>query len=246
MNGVLKQLKGTLQSNCRAISLIKGFEETTGALDLISDRIKNTLNVDCCTLMGANLANEVALEQFSEATIGYDEVEAARCWKALIERPYFPCSLVGDRRGVELCGGLKNVIALAAGMVDGLGMGDNTRAAIIRRGLLEIKALALLMHPGMLEQCWWESCGIADLITTCLGGRNRLVAMQYTRSYPHRTMAELEAELLRGQKLQGPSACQQAMHYIVAHDKLNEFPLIRTIHRIIFQGLPPNHILLDI
>ncbi|XP_073147944.1 glycerol-3-phosphate dehydrogenase [NAD(+)]-like isoform X3 [Henckelia pumila] len=87
-------------------------------------------------------------------------------------------SPVQDMEGVELCGTLKNVVAIAAGFVDGLKMGNNTK-----------------------DSTFFESCGVADLITTCLGGRNRKCADAFARNGGKRSFDELEAEMLQGQKL---------------------------------------------
>ncbi|XWS32699.1 hypothetical protein CRYUN_Cryun22dG0012400 [Craigia yunnanensis] len=79
---------------------------------------------------------------------------------------------VQDVEGVELCGTLKNVVAMAADMlcsfVDGLDMGNNTKAAIMRIGLREMRALSKLLFSSVRDSTFFESCGVADFITTCL------------------------------------------------------------------------------
>lgn len=79
--------------------------------------IESALNIDVSVLMGANIANEVALEQFCESTIGYKNNQNAELFKKLFNTRYFRISLVEDIVGVELCGALKNVVACAAGFV---------------------------------------------------------------------------------------------------------------------------------
>ena len=174
---ICEKLKGKLDPRARAISLIKGVDTSkNGGLVLISDIIKTRLNIDCSVLMGANIANEVALERFCEATIGYRVNENGAIFKKLFHTAYFRISTVNDIAGVELSGALKNIVAVGAGFVDGLKWGDNTKAAVIRIGLMEMINFSKTFYEGIRDETFLESCGIADLITTCNAGRNRRLA----------------------------------------------------------------------
>ncbi|XP_058210795.1 glycerol-3-phosphate dehydrogenase [NAD(+)]-like [Rhododendron vialii] len=124
---------------------------------------------------------QIAVEKFSEATVGYREnKKIAEKWVRLFSTPYFMASACQDVEGVELCGTLKNVVVIAAGFVDGLEMGNNTKAAIMRMGLGEMKAFSQLLFSKK-DSTFLESCDVADLITTCLGGRNRKCADAFAR-----------------------------------------------------------------
>ena len=144
--------------------------------------VKDLLNIECCVLMGANLANEVACENFCEATIGIKNLEKGALLKEALQTPYFRIVVAKDAEVVEICGALKNIVAVGAGFCDGLTYGDNTKAAVIRLGLMEMIKFAEVFYPGHNIRVFLESCGVADLVTTCYGGRNRKVAEQFARS----------------------------------------------------------------
>ncbi|CAN1153698.1 Glycerol-3-phosphate dehydrogenase [NAD(+)] [Linum perenne] len=243
MDGICKSLVGKVKQGAEAISLIKGMEVKMEGPCMISSLISKQLDVNCCVLMGANIANEIAVEKFSEATVGYRENrEAAEKWVQLFSTPYFMVAAVQDVEGVELCGTLKNVVALAAGFVDGLDMGSNTKAAIMRIGLREMMAFCKRLFPTVKDDTFFESCGVADLITTCLGGRNRKVAEAFAKSGGKRSFDELEAEMLQGQKLQGVSTAREVYEVLSNRGWLEMFPLLSTVHEISSGCLPPSAI----
>jgi len=135
-------------------------------------------DVDMSVLMGANVANEVAKGDFAEATIGCTDTAIGDKWVQLFNTADFKVDAVPDVAGAELCGALKNVVALGAGFSDGLGFGGNTKAAIIRIGLKEMQKFCEKFYGDrkIQQATFLESCGVADLITTCFGGRNRKCA----------------------------------------------------------------------
>lgn len=112
---------------------LQGMRVRSDGPQLVSQMITKYLNIDCSVLMGANIAGDIGREQLSEAVIGYTNLEHAKLLKKLFETKYFVVNLLPDVAGAEMCGTLKNIVALAAGMVDGLGLGPNSKATIMRQ-----------------------------------------------------------------------------------------------------------------
>ncbi|KAK9733079.1 hypothetical protein RND81_04G042000 [Saponaria officinalis] len=243
VESICKRLVGKTRADVKAISLIKGMEVKPEGPSMISSIISKHLGCDCCVLMGANIADEIAKENFSEATIGYkDNKIVADLWTRLFTTPYFAVTPVQDVEGVEICGTLKNVVAIGAGFVDGLNMGNNTKAAIMRIGLSEMRAFSKRLFPSVKDDTFFESCGVADLITTCFGGRNVKVAKAFAKYEGKRSFKELEAEMLHGQKLQGVLTAKEVYEVLRSKRWLDSFPLFKTIHEICIGSKPVSSI----
>ncbi|KAK9474705.1 NAD-dependent glycerol-3-phosphate dehydrogenase N-terminus-domain-containing protein [Dipodascopsis tothii] len=242
LKGICAQLKDTVTPNMRAVSCIKGVELSADGISLISEYIYNELGIFCGALSGANLAPEVAQEKFSETTIAYTpspgDAITTDIVRTLFHRPYFHVSVVNDVIGVSLCGALKNIVALASGFVDGMGWGDNAKAAVIRRGLLEMRHFGTVFFPSCENATFTEeSCGVADVITSCNGGRNHRIAAAMMKT--GKPIYELEAEMLNGQKAQGVSTAEEVHEFLERRDKLAEFPLFTAVYDVLFKGLDP-------
>ncbi|XP_046453440.1 glycerol-3-phosphate dehydrogenase [NAD(+)], cytoplasmic-like [Daphnia pulex] len=235
---ICEQLVGNIKATAFGLSLIKGFLPVPGGgIELISHAINKKLNIPIAVLMGANLAPEVADEKFCETTIGAASLENGNVLRDIIQTEYFRVVVVNDVEAVEMCGALKNIVACGAGFVDGLGYGDNTKAAVIRLGLMEMIKFAELFYPGSKLSTFFESCGVADLITTCYGGRNRRVSEAFVKS--KKSIAELEKEMLNGQQLQGPATAEEVNFMLKAKGIEDKFPLFTAIHRICLGELSP-------
>ncbi|KAG9019349.1 glycerol-3-phosphate dehydrogenase [Tulasnella sp. 427] len=264
LNSVLEEMKGHVEEGARAVTLIKGVDVHDGKISTFASLISKELGISCSALSGANIANEVAADKYSESTLGVPSSEAhngnvddhpeAKLWKPLFETPTFRIQVVEDVDGVSLCGALKNVVAMAAGFVDGLGWGDNSKgagtshrtAAIMRIGMLEIHDFCLEFFPGTKSTTFLvESCGVADIMTSCMGGRNRRVAMEMVKT--KKSFQELEKELLNGQKLQGALTALEVHQFLDAQGvgnikRKNKYPLFENVWNICFNGIAPEKI----
>ncbi|KAK9722094.1 glycerol-3-phosphate dehydrogenase [Basidiobolus ranarum] len=240
LNGICKTLLGNIRPDAKAISLIKGLDASSTGLRLFSQAIAESLNIEVSVLSGANIANEVAEGYFCETTIGSNRSEDGEVFYKLFNTPTFRVTVVDDVAGVEICGALKNIVAVGAGIIDGLKLGENTKAAIMRIGLMEMKQFACTFWTGVREETFYESCGVADLITTCAGGRNRKVSEAHVIT--GKSFDELEREMLNGQKLQGTLAAHEVHEYLKAKNMTEEFPLFTGIYQIVYENAAPSTI----
>ena len=152
---------------------------------------------------------------------------------------YFRVYSATDVLGVELAGALKNVIALAAGMLEGLGMGHNTRAALITRGMTEIARLGSRL--GGRPETFAGLAGAGDLILTCTGAlsRNRSVGIEIGRGL------RLE-EVLSGMRMvaEGVATTRAAAALAALHAV--EMPITAKVHEVLFEGRPPRDAVTDL
>lgn len=240
-------IKPVIKKTALGVSFIKGVFCSADGIELISDRIKSLLDIPVSVVMGANVANEIAQGKFAEATLGFDSsavgLEDVKTMQRIFSLPTLPITPVNDVVGVEISGALKNVVALAAGFVDGLDLGSNTKSAILRLGMIEIQKFAFEFFAGrgVRADTFWQSSGFADLITTCYAGRNRKCAEMFVRS--GKDWDYIEKCQLNGQKLQGHLTCAEIFEFLRGRGKLEEYKLFHQIYRISFEenGAPRAH-----
>ncbi|WFD40819.1 glycerol-3-phosphate dehydrogenase (NAD(+)) [Malassezia japonica] len=237
---VCKSLKGNISPKAHAISMIKGVDVRDNKISIFADVIQEALGIPCAALSGANIANEaVARDKFSETTVGYrpNQRELALSYVKLFDTNNFRVGMIDDVAGVSLCGALKNVVAIGAGFCDGLGWGDNAKAAIMRIGLMEMKKFSLEFFQNVKPETFTET-------SAGFGGRNRKCAEAFVKT--GKPFSVLEAELLNGQKLQGTETAREVYQYLSSRNRVDAYPLFRTIYKISFEGMPPAQLTSDL
>jgi glycerol-3-phosphate dehydrogenase (NAD+) len=243
VQGLCRKMQMHVKPTSHAISLIKGMyvNPETGP-QLITSMIRKMLSIECSVLMGANIATEIAPNGLCESTIASHNVEHGNTFKCLFDTPFFSVNVIADVEGAELAGTLKNIVAIAAGFSDGCQLGENAKAAILRQGLLEMRQFAKAMFPTVRDETFYESCGMADLIATCYGGRNHKVAQAFAESNGKKSFAELESDLLKGQKLQGVLTSEEVMLVLKSRHWIKDYPLFTLVDVIACGLLPPRDI----
>lgn len=234
VRSVARQIAGGITRDHVVVSVAKGVEigtllTTSGVLrDVLSAADPSRIGV----LYGPSHAEEVSANQPTTVVVAMDDAEAARGVQAVFMTDYFRVYTNADLIGVEIAGSVKNVMALAAGISDGLGFGDNAKAAIVTRGLAEIKRLAMAM--GAEEATVFGLAGMGDLVVTCFSrhSRNRYFGEQIGRG---RSAEEVEADMqmvAEGVKTT-VSVCELARRHDV------EMPITEAVYRILFEHLDP-------
>lgn len=231
-------VRGTAQKLCPLVlpgtvivSAAKGIEEHT--LYTMTDIIGSVIpQANVAVLSGPSHAEEVARGLPTTCVIGAKDEATARMLQSLFMSPVFRVYISSDMTGIELGGALKNVIALAAGIADGMGYGDNAKAALITRGIVEIGRLGLKMG-GRIET-FSGLTGIGDLIVTCdsMHSRNRRAGILLGQGY---SMEEALREV--NMVVEGVYSTRSAME--LSEKYKVELPIIEQVYKILFEGKNP-------
>lgn len=212
------------------VDVAKGVEETT--LMTLSQIIRQEIpGAEVCVLSGPSHAEEVSRGIPTTCVISAREKKTAEYLQEIFMSPVFRVYTTPDMLGVELGGSLKNVIALAAGTADGLGYGDNTKAALITRGISEIARLGTRM--GARQETFYGLSGMGDLIVTCASvhSRNRKAGYLIGQG---KTMQQAmdEVQMVVEGVYSAKAAKQLSEKYEV------EMPIVSEVNKVLFEDKP--------
>lgn len=210
------------------VNVAKGVEENT--LMTLSEIIEQEIpNANVCVLSGPSHAEEVGRGIPTTCVVSARQRKTAEYLQKIFMSPVFRVYTTPDILGVELGAALKNVIALAAGAADGLGYGDNTKAALITRGIAEIARLGVKMGAQM--ETFYGLSGMGDLIVTCASvhSRNRKAGYLIGQGY---TMEAAMAEVKM--IVEGVYSAKAAMGLAEKYDV--ELPIISEINKVLFEN----------
>lgn len=231
MRSVFSRLAPLMPGQVPVCSVAKGIEN--GTLLRPTQIIRELLGpVPVAALSGPSIAPELAKRLPATVVAASESPELAARTQKLFRTAWFRVYTNPDVLGVELAGATKNVIALAAGIVDGLGAGDNTKAALLTRGVVEITRLGVAM--GARAETFHGLAGIGDLITTCISpiGRNRTAGERIGRG-----MKVDEVVAATESVIEGIPTTRSVMELARRHDI--EMPITAAVHAVFFEGLDP-------
>ena len=229
---VLQQICPSLKPGMHVIWATKGLEEGTGKL--LHENIEEILGADCsyAVISGPTFAQEVAKGLPTAMTVASTDTDFATRLAGLLCNDSFRAYTTDDVVAVELGGAVKNVLAIAAGIADGLGFGSNTRAALITRGLAEIMRLGHAL--GGRQETFMGLTGLGDLVLTCTDdqSRNRRFGLALAKENScESALAEI------GQVVEG---IQTAREVVRLAKKMNvEMPITQQICRVLYEGVNP-------
>lgn len=231
VRAIMSEAAPHMRSDAVVVSASKGIEQDR--LNTMAQVLSQVLPRGAATayLSGPSFALEVARRMPTAVTIASHDADVALRAQELFQTSQFRAYTSDDVVGVELGGALKNVIAVAAGMVVGLGLGHNTTAALITRGLAEITRLAVERGANPLTLS--GLAGMGDLILTCTGGlsRNRHVGVEIGKG---RTLEEVLGEMT---EVAEGVATTRAAHALAERTGI-EMPIVAEVHAVLFEDRP--------
>jgi len=232
---VFSRLLPFLAEKCRIVSAVKGIENSS--LQTMTQIMENVLekkglagkNLELGVISGPSFAKEVAKKVPTAVTIGFKNLQTAKEIQRIFVTDFFRVYASQDVIGLEISASMKNIIAIAAGVCDGLGYGLNTRAALITRGLAEMQRLGTAMHAD--QATFSGLSGLGDLVLTCTGdlSRNRTVGLKLGAG---KTLEEIKKEM----KMVAEGIKTTQSIYDLAQKMGIEMPILEQVYNIIYKN----------
>jgi len=236
MRGNLERWAPLIREGATLASLAKGIE--LGTLMRMSQVVVSVVGVDpsqVAVISGPNLASEIAVSQPAATVIACNDSGRAVALQRMLNTGYFRPYTNSDVVGTEIGGACKNVIALACGMAVGVGLGENTSAAIITRGLAEIMRLGIAL--GAKGATLAGLAGVGDLVATCSSprSRNRSLGERLGRGATIQSLLGGTPDGGDGHVVEGVTSCESVLALAASYDV--EMPLTDAVYRVCHKGL---------
>ncbi|MDD5659530.1 MAG: NAD(P)-dependent glycerol-3-phosphate dehydrogenase [Actinomycetota bacterium] len=216
------------------VNAAKGIEPKTNLRmsQILCETLPRTLKSKISTLSGPNISSEIIRKLPSVSTIASDNDEITRYLQPILSTEYFRVYTNDDPIGVEICGAIKNIIAIASGISDGLGFGSNTKASLITRGLHELTKFG--MKFGAKKATFSGAAGMGDLIATCVSSksRNRSVGERIAKGEKLKDIVENMYMVAEGIET------TKAIYNMSV--KLNmELPITKCVYEVLYENADP-------
>jgi glycerol-3-phosphate dehydrogenase (NAD(P)+) len=240
MRSVLKQGSAGLFRDKYFINVAKGIEnDTLLRMSQVIQQVTGVPEAQIATLSGPSHAEEVSRHIATAVVVASSSLETARRVRDLFRAPYFRVYSSTDIIGVELGGSLKNVIAIAAGIADGAGFGDNTKAALMTRALVEMTRLGVAM--GAQLHTFSGLSGMGDLIVTCMSrhSRNRYVGEQIGKGKTLQEVLDSMVMVAEGVKT------TRSVHQLLQKYPV-EMPISQQVYQVLFHQKNPHDAVRDL
>jgi len=231
MRAVWNRLRPHVPEDVPIVSVAKGIENGTllRPTQIVLDVLDRS--VPLAALSGPTIADELARKLPATACAAAEDEALARTIQHTFTCPWLRVYTNTDLMGVELAGAMKNVIAIAAGIIDGVGAGDNAKAALLARGLAEITRLGLAM--GAHEDTFAGLTGLGDLVTTCISptGRNRSFGERVGKG-----LTPAQAQEATESVVEGVSTCTSVVA-LAARCRV-DMPITQAVYAVLFENKP--------
>lgn len=235
---VFRRLEPEIDPGVPVVSVTKGIENETllrptqVIADVTSDDVEQSQR-PMCVLSGPTIAAELADRKPATMVAAANDADLAQLVQDIFNVPWLRIYRHDDPLGVELAGATKNVIALAAGMADGLELGFNAKSALLSRGLAEITRLGTMM--GARRETFFGIAGVGDLATTCFCpmGRNRTCGEQLGRGHSLDEILDEARSIVEGVPTTRSVVALARQHGV-------DMPITGAVHAILFDGLAPD------
>ena len=241
MVDISAQLAAFIKPEQLIVHVAKGFEKKSlhRMSQVIAANIPQYDERRIVVLSGPSHAEEVILHKPTTVVVAAADIEASKQALALFFNEHFRVYLNEDLAGVEIAGALKNIIALAAGMSDGLGLGDNAKAALVTRGLNEIVSLGVKL--GGRKETFFGLAGLGDLLVTC----GSLHSRNYRAGYMIGEGKQVdEHNKINGMVVEGINTTKAA--YLLSREQSVSMPIVEQLYHVLFEGKSPRQAVYDL
>ena len=241
MRQVWGRLKTYVPKDVPIVSVAKGIENETllRPSQILAEILRFAQNNKLVVLSGPTIADELARKLPATACAASGDEKLARDVQQTFSVPWLRVYTNTDVVGVELAGAMKNIIAIAAGIIDGVGAGDNAKAALLSRGLAEITRLGVAM--GARQQTFAGLTGLGDLVTTCISpkGRNRSFGERIGKGQTLEQAQEATESVV-----EGITTCKSVAALATRHDV--EMPITQAVYEVLFENKPVQTAIADL